>query len=200
VSGRLRAPWRTKPALHVHAGITPALRWDARAEVLELPRGPTEALDPVTAARAVHVLGSKRLAAAALGVTRQTVSEISGIPMPFGVSHAVGSASFSILLALHPTACDTAKGMGIPEISETVCRVTPKAAAARRFDPSTCTARAAVTGSRASVGPRGSSSTSARASQRRAGVMPACTCRAGFVLHGARSRPLTWETSAAVAY
>ncbi len=65
--GRMRAPWRTTPALHVHVGTVAPYGWDASAEVLELPRGPTHCLDPTEAAESVRVYGSQRLAAAAHG-------------------------------------------------------------------------------------------------------------------------------------
>ncbi len=109
VGGRLRAPWRTKPALHLHVGAVPALRWDARAEVQELPRGPSGALDPAAVAQAVHVYGSKRLAAAALGVSERTVTGLGKIPMPFAVSPDTQSNANRILTAALCTSCDTAE-------------------------------------------------------------------------------------------
>ena len=73
VAGRLRAPWRTSPALHIHVGTIPAASWDARATVQELPKGPDGQLDHRSVVEAVAVYGSGRLAAAALGTSRRTV-------------------------------------------------------------------------------------------------------------------------------
>lgn len=112
VSGRLRAPWRTKPALHLHVGTVPGLRWDARAEVLELPRGPTAVLDPAAVEQAVRVHGSKRLAAAALGVTRRTVQRTDEIPMPFAQSQGATSNAIRYTTAAPVAPCDTAKPLG----------------------------------------------------------------------------------------
>ena len=74
VAGRLRAPWRRLPATHVHVGTVPPASWDSRADVLELPKGTATELDPAAALMAVRVYGSQRLAAAILGVHRNTVS------------------------------------------------------------------------------------------------------------------------------
>jgi hypothetical protein len=78
VSGRLRAPWRTIPGLHLHVGTVAPLAWDASASVLELPKGPADVLDASAAAHAVHVYGSQRLAAASLGVHHETVRAALG--------------------------------------------------------------------------------------------------------------------------
>jgi hypothetical protein len=75
VSGRLRAPWRTAPAVHVHVGTVAPASWDRRAEVLELPRGVAQGADAATVADAVRVYGSARLGAAATGVSRRTAED-----------------------------------------------------------------------------------------------------------------------------
>jgi hypothetical protein len=68
VAGRLRAPWRTAPALHVHVGTVVPASWDARAEVLEIPRGPSDVIDASAVLDAVRVYGSARLGSVAAGV------------------------------------------------------------------------------------------------------------------------------------
>lgn len=73
VAGRLRAPWRTTAALHIHVGTIPASSWDSRAEVMELPKGIAEGIDGGAVVDAVRVYGSARLAAAAVGVSPRTV-------------------------------------------------------------------------------------------------------------------------------
>ena len=73
VAGRLRAPWRKAPALHIHVGTIAPASWDGRAKVMELTKGLTTEMDATVVAQAVHVYGSKRLAAAAIGVSRRTV-------------------------------------------------------------------------------------------------------------------------------
>jgi len=74
VAGRLRAPWRTAPALHVHVGTVVPASWDARAEVLEIPRGPSDVIDAAAVLDAVRVYGSARVGAAAAGVGRWTAA------------------------------------------------------------------------------------------------------------------------------
>lgn len=131
VAGRLRAPWRTDRALHVHVGTVPPASWDARAEVCELPRGSVEALDAGAVAEAVGVYGSQRLAAADLGVRRQTVTAISGKSIAFAQSHAARSNAIqSIRMAEHRAACDCAESLeNHPN--------TPPIKAPRAFDNST---------------------------------------------------------------
>jgi hypothetical protein len=68
VAGRLRAPWRSAPALHVHVGTVSPLSWDSRAEVLELPKGAAEGVDDGAVLAAVRVYGSQRAGAAVAGV------------------------------------------------------------------------------------------------------------------------------------
>ncbi len=87
VAGRLRAPWRTRPALHIHIGTVLPWSWDGRAEVQDLPRGPEGAIDPRVAAEAVTVHGSARLAAAALGVSQRRVERAAQNPCDFNESH-----------------------------------------------------------------------------------------------------------------
>ena len=71
VSGRLRAPWRVAPAIHVHVGTVAPDAWDQRAEVLELAHGAT-GVDLEAVAVAVHVHGSQRVGGAAVGVSSRT--------------------------------------------------------------------------------------------------------------------------------
>lgn len=72
VSGRLRAPWRTAPAIHVHVGTVAPDAWDQRAEVLELPHGTSSGTDRTAVAMAVHVHGSQRVGGPATGVSART--------------------------------------------------------------------------------------------------------------------------------
>lgn len=73
VSGRLRTPWRSAPALHLHVGTILPLGWDAAATILEIPHGQTS-LSASQTLSAVHVMGSQRFAASTLVVAAQTVS------------------------------------------------------------------------------------------------------------------------------
>jgi len=75
VSGRLRAPWRTAAATHVHVGMTAPASWDRRAEVIDLPRGVRLGADAAVVSDAVRVYGSARLGAAATGVSRRTAED-----------------------------------------------------------------------------------------------------------------------------
>lgn len=68
VAGRLRAPWRTTSAVHVHVGTVTPASWDASAEVLELPKGIGVGVDCSAVLDAVRVYGSARVGAAATGV------------------------------------------------------------------------------------------------------------------------------------
>lgn len=111
VGGRLRTPWRDRRALHVHVGTVPGLRWDSRADVLELPKGPATEIDPVAVATAVRVHGSKRLAAAALGVSRKSVSEISGKSILSEQSPAVTCNAIRIPTTLPVAASDSAESL-----------------------------------------------------------------------------------------
>ena len=77
VAGRLRAPWRSAPALHVHVGTVVPASWDARAEVLEIPRGPADVIDAAGVLDAVRVYGSARLGSAAAGVADITARRVS---------------------------------------------------------------------------------------------------------------------------
>lgn len=91
VAGRLRAPWRQAPALHVHVGTVAPASWDERAEVLELPKGVTSETDRGALLDAVRVYGSQRVGASVVGVTDRTVRRLSqaGNPLPEG-SHQPG--------------------------------------------------------------------------------------------------------------
>lgn len=86
VSGRLRAPWRTAPAVHVHVGTVAPASWGADAEVLELPRGVAEGADAEAVVDAVRVYGSQRLGGAAAGASRRTAARVAsaGKPLPEG--------------------------------------------------------------------------------------------------------------------
>ena len=77
VSGRLRAPWRTAPAAHVHVGTVAPASWGADAEVLELPRGVAEGANAAAVVDAVRVYGSQRLGGAAAGVSRRTAATVA---------------------------------------------------------------------------------------------------------------------------
>lgn len=72
VAGRLRAPWRTAPALHVHVGTVAPSSWDARAEVLDLPQGVARGVDPDAVLDAVRVYGTQRAGAAAADVSHRS--------------------------------------------------------------------------------------------------------------------------------
>jgi hypothetical protein len=85
--GRLRAPWVTKNVTVVHVGAVPPLSWDARAVVLELPRGcarvdrahlATEGLSVREAARAAGV--SERTAKRARREAAQKQTITNGCP------------------------------------------------------------------------------------------------------------------------
>lgn len=78
VSGRLRAPWRTTGAIHVHVGTVAPDAWDQRAEVLELPRGVADGIAAEDIAVAVFVHGSQRLGGAAAGVSERTARAAAG--------------------------------------------------------------------------------------------------------------------------
>lgn len=78
VGGRLRTPWRTRAALHLHVGTVPASSWDRRAEVMEIPRGVATAVDASAVAEAVRVYGSQRVAADVVGVGRRTAVRVAG--------------------------------------------------------------------------------------------------------------------------
>lgn len=128
VAGRLRAPWRTAPALHVHVGTVPPSSWDDRAEVLELPKGSAEGVDTEAVAAAVRVYGSQRHGAAVLGVghrsakraaanrvngdtvsrQRFAVPTIAGNPLPAG-GHQKGQVTpvRNTILAVPGPSCDT---------------------------------------------------------------------------------------------
>lgn len=130
VSGRLRAPWRTKPALHVHVGTVVPLAWDARAAVLELPRGRVDQLVPDEAARAVHVYGSQRLAGASLGAGHRSVKRAmakgrDSTESPcLSHSHTMGHVTPSEIELLEASgpSCDSAR-------SHTFSGMTPETAA-----------------------------------------------------------------------
>lgn len=77
VAGRLRAPWRTTSAVHVHVGTVTPASWDASAEVLELPKGIGVGVDCAAVLDAVRVYGSARVGAAATGVGRTAAKEIA---------------------------------------------------------------------------------------------------------------------------
>lgn len=77
VSGRLRAPWRTAPAVHVHVGTVAPASWGAAAEVLELPKGVAEGADVGAVIDAVRVYGSQRLGGAAMGVTDRHIRRLT---------------------------------------------------------------------------------------------------------------------------
>lgn len=110
VSGRLRAPWRTTPAAHVHVGTVAPASWGADAEVLELPRGVAEGVSAGSVAEAVRVYGSQRLGGAASGVTDRHARRLSraGNPLPEGC-HAPGpvTPSNTYKTAADVRACDT---------------------------------------------------------------------------------------------
>lgn len=74
VAGRLRAPWRSTGAVHVHVGTIAPSSWDSRAEVMELPKGAAEGVDAGAVVEAVRVYGSQRAGAAAAGVSRRSVA------------------------------------------------------------------------------------------------------------------------------
>lgn len=74
-AGRARAPWRTKNCIHVHVGTVAPLSWDARAEVVELPRSAVS-LPGVSAA--VRVYGSKRQAARAGAISETSFRRAAG--------------------------------------------------------------------------------------------------------------------------
>jgi hypothetical protein len=76
VAGRVRAPWRTAPVVHVHVGTVAPQSWDARAEVVDLPHGPPDVISLQNVSEAVRVHGSKRRAGAAMGVSRKQVTRI----------------------------------------------------------------------------------------------------------------------------
>lgn len=112
VAGRLRAPWRTRPALHIHIGTVPPASWDGRAEVQDLPRGPEGAVDPRAALDAVTVHGSARLAAAALGVSQRSVERAAQNPSVFNESHIPPSNTIQRSKKAQPGGmCDSAKPM-----------------------------------------------------------------------------------------
>jgi hypothetical protein len=128
VAGRLRAPWRSAPALHVHVGTVSPLSWDSRAEVLELPKGAAEGVDDGAVLAAVRVYGSQRAGAAVAGVghrsakraaanrvngdtvsrQRFAVPTIAGNPLP-ARGHQKGQVTpvRNTILAVSGPSCDT---------------------------------------------------------------------------------------------
>jgi hypothetical protein len=131
VAGRLRAPWRTAPALHVHVGTVVPASWDARAEVLDLALGPAEVFDPARIYDAVRVFGSARVGAAAAGVGRWTAAmtaarvrrdengrettESNENPFVEGSHTPCGVPPSKSITGTHPTACDTLPTSGFSE-------------------------------------------------------------------------------------
>ncbi len=110
VSGRLRAPWRTAPAVHVHVGTVAPASWGAAAEVLELPRGVAEGADVGAVVDAVRVYGSQRLGGAAAGVTDRHVRRMTRAGNALSEAcHAPGpvTPSNTYKTAADVRACDT---------------------------------------------------------------------------------------------
>ena len=113
-AGRARAPWRTTPTTWVHVGTVPPASWDARAEVLELPRGASEVVSAETVRALVHVYGSARLGGAAGGVsTRSAERSVSTKnPCVFEQSRTPPRNPISIEIGAAGGACDSAKVHG----------------------------------------------------------------------------------------
>lgn len=113
VAGRLRAPWRKAPALHVHVGTIAPASWDSRAEVLELPKGVMTEVNPAAVTEAVHVYGSRRVAAAAVGASVATMrrkSPNARNAYPEGChTPAHVTPSENIQMAVREPVCDTLK-------------------------------------------------------------------------------------------
>lgn len=89
VAGRLRAPWRTAPAVHVHVGTVPPSSWDSRAAVLDLPPGVISATDGRAVTDAVEVYGSARVGGGATGVSDRHARRLKSR----GLSHAGNACS-----------------------------------------------------------------------------------------------------------
>jgi len=106
-AGRARAPWRARPATWVHVGTVPPASWDARADVLELPRGADETLDPRTVRDLVHVYGSARLGGAVAAARRETVQRKKSCNS--AQSHVVTSHPIYNKKGALVTPCDTAE-------------------------------------------------------------------------------------------
>jgi len=121
VAGRLRAPWRTSSAVHVHVGTIAPSSWDSRAEVLELPKGASEGIDAAAVVDAVRVYGSARLAAVVTGAGRTAVEALAAgarKPLAQSVSHGPRSnTSRESIQASQRGPCDTlpAKRFSVPE-------------------------------------------------------------------------------------
>lgn len=111
VAGRLRAPWRSSCATHVHVGTVVPASWDASAEVMELPKGSAEGIDAAAVLDAVRVYGSARVGAAVTGVGERVAETIAsndrkrfaGRVSPTPQSNAI----LNTKLAASCGACDT---------------------------------------------------------------------------------------------
>jgi len=115
VGGRLRGPWRSRPALHVHVGTVPASSWDQRAEVLEIPRGPASTADASAVAEAVRVYGSQRVAAEVSAVGRRTVSRITEKPFDLAQSPTTpGNPTYKSIPATPGVVGDWSESRGNP--------------------------------------------------------------------------------------
>jgi len=114
-AGRIRAPWRTNDVLHVHVGTVPPASWDARAGVLELPKGPESMLSPTALAEAVHVYG-QRVTAGVSGAGERTVRRSAKTPA-LSTSHTTGQVTLSKnRIAVPDRSCDTAEPQGNPPV------------------------------------------------------------------------------------
>jgi hypothetical protein len=115
-AGRARAPWRAKEAVHVHIGTVAPASWDARAEVAEIPRGPGGEVAVDSIIEAVRVHGSKRLAAAAVGLSadhavrmlRKAGATVDGKTIPSAQSPASTSTAIYKYDSLLVDASDSA--------------------------------------------------------------------------------------------
>jgi hypothetical protein len=113
-AGRARAPWRTAPATWVHVGTVPPASWDARAEVLELPRGAGETIDPRAVRELVHVYGSARSASVVAGAARESVQRKKSCVSDR--SRGVTSNPIQIEIGARVTPCDTSESHGNSEL------------------------------------------------------------------------------------
>lgn len=118
--GRARAPWRTTAATWIHVGTVPPASWDAQAEVLELPRGPGEVVDPANVRELVSVYGSARVGAAAARVGVRTAENSCVL----GQSPAPQSNPIRIEIGALCGACDTAEPQGFRRISTRIADYT----------------------------------------------------------------------------
>ncbi len=95
VAGRGRTPWRETSLVHVHVGTVAPASWDARTDVVDMPKGRAETIASETISEAVRVHGSPRKGAASLNLSRQRGNRIAD-------QESTGSSYLSPTHKVHP--------------------------------------------------------------------------------------------------